>query len=66
MGGGAIALPENIVQSTGNFEEDALKAHNEYRKRHGVPLLELSQELCSYAAEWAKVILLNQIEKILL
>lgn len=38
----------------GNFEEDFLTAHNEFRKRHGVPPLKLDKKLCKYASEWAK------------
>ncbi|XP_058121842.1 uncharacterized protein LOC131281286 [Anopheles ziemanni] len=38
------------------FERDCLKAHNQYRTRHGVPPLKLCKRLCRYAEEWAKVI----------
>ena len=38
----------------GNFEEDFLKAHNEYRRKHGVPPLKLDKKLCKYSEEWAK------------
>jgi uncharacterized protein YkwD len=44
--------PKNGTE--GNFEEDFLKAHNEYRKRHGVPPLKLDRKLCKYSEEWAK------------
>lgn len=37
----------------GKFEEDALKSHNTYRSKHGVPALKLSKELCAYSKEWA-------------
>ncbi|GBM04955.1 Golgi-associated plant pathogenesis-related protein 1 [Araneus ventricosus] len=40
-------------QKPGQFEEDCLKKHNEYRAKHGVPKLELSSEICGYAKEWA-------------
>uniref|UniRef100_A0A2M3ZF87 Putative scp-like extracellular protein n=1 Tax=Anopheles braziliensis TaxID=58242 RepID=A0A2M3ZF87_9DIPT len=40
----------------GEFERECLKAHNEYRTRHGVLPLKLSKRLCRYAEEWAKVI----------
>lgn len=42
--------------SQGTFDQfaiDALKVHNEYRRKHGVPDLMLSEELCKYAQEWA-------------
>ncbi|XP_063835531.1 uncharacterized protein LOC135084685 isoform X1 [Ostrinia nubilalis] len=38
------------------FEDEFLKAHNEYRRKHGVPPLELSKKLSKYAEEWAKTI----------
>ncbi|XP_056637489.1 uncharacterized protein LOC130445698 isoform X1 [Diorhabda sublineata] len=37
----------------GNFEEDFLKAHNNFRRRHGVPPLKLDRKLCKYSQEWA-------------
>ncbi|KAF8788976.1 Golgi-associated plant pathogenesis-related like protein [Argiope bruennichi] len=40
-------------QKPGQFEEECLKKHNEYRTTHGVPKLELSSEICGYAKEWA-------------
>ncbi|CAH1180815.1 unnamed protein product [Phyllotreta striolata] len=36
------------------FALDALKVHNEYRRKHGVPDLTLSKDLCNYAQEWAE------------
>lgn len=39
-----------------NFEQECLKAHNEYRKQHGVQPLKLNKKLCKYAEEWAKVL----------
>ncbi|XP_058940210.2 uncharacterized protein [Pocillopora verrucosa] len=36
------------------FEKDCLKAHNEYRAKHGVPPLKWSAELAADALEWAK------------
>nr|XP_023020881.1 uncharacterized protein LOC111509384 isoform X2 [Leptinotarsa decemlineata]XP_023020882.1 uncharacterized protein LOC111509384 isoform X2 [Leptinotarsa decemlineata]XP_023020883.1 uncharacterized protein LOC111509384 isoform X2 [Leptinotarsa decemlineata]XP_023020884.1 uncharacterized protein LOC111509384 isoform X2 [Leptinotarsa decemlineata]XP_023020885.1 uncharacterized protein LOC111509384 isoform X2 [Leptinotarsa decemlineata]XP_023020886.1 uncharacterized protein LOC111509384 isoform len=42
--------------AAGNFNQfclDALKVHNEYRRRHGVPDLRLSEKICKYAQEWA-------------
>ncbi|XP_022803956.1 uncharacterized protein LOC111341267 [Stylophora pistillata] len=35
------------------FEKDCLKAHNEYRAKHGVPPLKWSAELAADAQEWA-------------
>ncbi|XP_072399922.1 uncharacterized protein [Diabrotica undecimpunctata] len=43
----------NQNPTEGNFEEDFLEAHNNYRKRHGVPLLKLDKKLCKYSQEWA-------------
>ncbi|KAK6997414.1 putative CRISP, partial [Halocaridina rubra] len=39
-----------------DFAKDCLKAHNEYRKKHGVQLLKLNEDMCKYAQEWAKTI----------
>ncbi|KAG8236320.1 hypothetical protein J437_LFUL015947 [Ladona fulva] len=36
------------------FEEECLKAHNEYRQRHGVPPLKINKKLCKLSEEWAK------------
>lgn len=38
------------------FELECLKAHNEYRTKHGVLPLKMNKRLCRYAEEWAKVI----------
>lgn len=37
----------------GEFEMDCLKAHNEFRSKHGVKLLKLNRKLCKFAEEWA-------------
>ncbi|XP_035220944.1 uncharacterized protein LOC118193888 [Stegodyphus dumicola] len=42
-----------VVAKPGKFEDECLRAHNEYRAKHGVPSLTLSKEICSYAKEWA-------------
>lgn len=49
-------LSVKSVGAEGDFEEDFLKAHNEYRKRHGVSPLKLDKKLCKYSEEWAKII----------
>lgn len=35
------------------FESEFLEAHNNYRKQHGAPPLQLSRKLCRSAQEWA-------------
>lgn len=35
------------------FEKDCLKAHNEYRAKHGVPPLKWSAQLKADAQKWA-------------
>ncbi|CAG4920884.1 unnamed protein product [Colias eurytheme] len=45
--------------STEKFEDEFLKAHNEYRSKHRAPPLELNKKLCKYAEEWAKTISKN-------
>lgn len=36
------------------FEEECLKAHNEYRTLHGVEPLKLNKKMCKESQEWAK------------
>ncbi|GIX80528.1 golgi-associated plant pathogenesis-related protein 1 [Caerostris darwini] len=50
---GAVSKSVTKPVKAGKFEEDCLKKHNEYRTKHGVPKLELSDEICAYAREWA-------------
>lgn len=38
-----------------DFEKACLKAHNEFRHKHGVQSLKLSKRLCRFSEEWAKV-----------
>jgi len=44
---------ENEENAEAKFQDQALKAHNEYRDKHGVAPLKLDKKLCSYAQEWA-------------
>ncbi|XP_049857672.1 uncharacterized protein LOC126340742 isoform X2 [Schistocerca gregaria] len=46
----------NGSASDEDFAEEGLRIHNEYRRKHGVPDLKLSKELCEYATEWAKTL----------
>ncbi|XP_043220693.1 protein PRY1-like [Amphibalanus amphitrite] len=39
-----------------DFAEECLKAHNEYRKKHGVPSLKLNKKMCKYSQQWADTI----------
>uniref|UniRef100_A0A182WIM3 SCP domain-containing protein n=1 Tax=Anopheles minimus TaxID=112268 RepID=A0A182WIM3_9DIPT len=55
-GGSQSSLRGSIPSLYTEFERECLKAHNEYRTRHGVLPLKLSKRLCRYAEEWAKVI----------
>uniref|UniRef100_A0A182NHH2 SCP domain-containing protein n=1 Tax=Anopheles dirus TaxID=7168 RepID=A0A182NHH2_9DIPT len=55
-GGSQSSLRGSTPSLYTDFERDCLKAHNEYRTRHGVLPLKLSKRLCRYAEEWAKVI----------
>lgn len=48
--------PINRRSIYSDFELDCLKAHNEYRMRHGVPPLKLSKRLCKHAEEWARIL----------
>lgn len=42
------------MQVKNNFQEEALKRHNEYRMEHGCPSLVLDQVLTDYAKKWAQ------------
>lgn len=44
---------EDEESGEAKFQEEALKAHNEYRAKHGVPPLSLDKKLSAYAKEWA-------------
>ncbi|KAL5290195.1 glipr2 family protein [Megaselia abdita] len=37
----------------GEFEMDCLRAHNEFRNKHGVKSLKINVRLCKFAEEWA-------------
>jgi uncharacterized protein YkwD len=42
--------PENdTIGAEGDFAADCLKAHNEYREKHGVQPLKLNKKVCSYS-----------------
>ncbi|XP_053664472.1 uncharacterized protein LOC128713635 [Anopheles marshallii] len=55
-GGSQSSLRGSTPSLYTEFERECLKAHNEYRARHGVLPLKLSKRLCRFAEEWAKVI----------
>lgn len=38
------------------FQTECLNAHNDYRQKHGVPPLELSEKICEVAQKWADVL----------
>jgi len=42
------------VRRLSEFQAEALTLHNAFRKRHGVPELQLDANLCSYAQNWAE------------
>ncbi|XP_067001116.2 uncharacterized protein [Anabrus simplex] len=44
----------DISGGEGDFPSDCLRAHNEYRQKHGVPPLKLNKKICKYSEEWAK------------
>ncbi|RUS71314.1 hypothetical protein EGW08_020922 [Elysia chlorotica] len=59
---GAPAKPLAMSKSSGGqapsgdmkeFREQGLKAHNDRRKKHGVPPMKLNNDLNKYAQEWA-------------
>ncbi|XP_055379722.1 uncharacterized protein LOC129610924 isoform X2 [Condylostylus longicornis] len=46
--------PAKRSSGFGEFEIECLKAHNEFRSKHGCPPLKLNSRLCKFAEEWAK------------
>ena len=42
------------------FDDEVLKAHNVYRKRHSAPTMTLNTSMSKSAAEWAKYLSENQ------
>lgn len=58
-GGGALggsSTNSNEPQGDSDFEEEALKTHNKYRKTHGVPDMSLSRDLSNQAKAYAQKI----------
>ncbi|KAG5897860.1 hypothetical protein JTB14_024894 [Gonioctena quinquepunctata] len=53
--GATAAVGSKAPANSKDFALEALKIHNEYRRKHGVPDLDLSDKLCEFAQEWAKV-----------
>jgi len=51
--GSKSSSPSSSDDESSTFEEDVLKKHNEYRKKHGCLPLKIDKKLCSYAQEWA-------------
>ena len=43
----------SCVSGMTGFEKDCLKAHNEYRAKHGVPPLKWNAQLQADAQKWA-------------
>lgn len=41
-----------VSQDNNEFYRDALKVHNELRRKHGVEPLQLNNELCKLAQQW--------------
>ncbi|XP_017772831.1 PREDICTED: uncharacterized protein LOC108559950 isoform X2 [Nicrophorus vespilloides] len=48
---GTVLKDEKTKQT---FELEALKVHNDYRRKHGAPELTLNQGMCDYAKQWAE------------
>ena len=43
------------------FINEALKAHNKYRQKHGAPNLTINPDLCFYSQEWANHLAANNM-----
>lgn len=51
----------NVPQADSVFISDSLKAHNAYRKKHGVEPLTINPDLCFYSQEWADYLASNNV-----
>lgn len=49
----SISSSSGHKPSLNQFRTDMLNLHNQYRRRHGVPNLAISEKLNSLAQEWA-------------
>jgi len=47
------SAPKAHVTTDDKFINEALKAHNDYRAKHGSPPLKLNKEMCKVAQAWA-------------
>lgn len=53
--------PMKNEQPPGDFAEQALKAHNGLRAKHGVPAMTCAADLCAMAQKWADYLLANNL-----
>lgn len=52
----------DVISASKQFAEEVLKAHNDYRKKHGVPPLKLCKKLNRGAQQWVQsFIFFNEI-----
>lgn len=42
-----LKTENDAAGAEGDFAADCLKAHNEYREKHGVPPLKLNKKVCT-------------------
>lgn len=61
----AVPQRSNISQTDKDFLEEALKIHNEFRKRHGVGPLRLNNDLNKLAQAWGRLKINNFLIAIL-
>lgn len=53
---GAQTVKRTIIKKPNqkmDFQQECLRAHNEYRRKHGVPPLKLDKEMCKFSQQWA-------------
>jgi len=48
-----MSIAVSFASGLTGFENDCLKAHNEYRAKHGVPPLKWNAQLAADAQKWA-------------
>lgn len=49
----------DVISASKQFAEEVLKAHNDYRKKHGVPPLKLCKKLNRGAQQWVQSFLFS-------
>ncbi|KAI8129994.1 Golgi-associated plant pathogenesis-related protein 1 [Lucilia cuprina] len=62
VGGERVVMfdKHRVPEKVDNFAENILKSHNNYRAKHGCPMLQLSQELMDYCEMYTELLIDNK------